>query len=165
MKIQSFEEYMITYYEYLNESKFATPDAVEKFETEGKCKALPVKYVMMFDDKEINDVLEVMYYNTDDRFVVTTKGEFFSGESWKTPSYMSALNYIKLFMISKEFRNYHIVDELKWVLTKDDANKSWNELIDKFLKRIEQTRMDLKPEEFEALGITKNTLVANKYGI
>lgn len=142
-----------------------TPSEVIRFETLSDSKALPAKYAMFFKDEEIRNSVQVVYYTGEDKFVVTVKGEYFTGETWKTPHAQSAYNFVKLYMISKKHRNRHIVDELKWVLTKEEAVKPWSQLRDSFLDRILKTKMEISTEALEDLGITKNMMVAKKFGI
>lgn len=168
---------MKTFNEHLNEneSKANVPKDVKEFESLTDSKALHLKYVFFFNDKEINDSLLVTFSNNTDEFIITERAEYFRSTEWKTKDATSASNYMKLYMISKKFNNKKILDELKWCLVfraKDKPNNServgipWKKLAPIFFENIiRNSELKLKDAEYEALGITKTMRTGHKYGV
>jgi phage-related protein len=151
--------------EWLNESEesLAFPSFIPKMEKEGECKALPLQYVFFFEDEEINDALQVTYNTGTEKFSVDVKGAYFRGEEFNCDNYLTALNYVKLYMISQEYGDAQIVDELKWVITKKPLK--FSQLADAFYDRIVKSKMEISQEAMKALGITDNVKNSNRYGI
>ena len=157
-KIKTFEE-------HLNEAKYVAPKELDEFEKAIDAKALPLQYVMLFEDSSINDVLEVKYSTASEEFSIQAKGTFFKGTTWKTKIPIAAANYIKLYMISEKHSNAWIVDELKHLLTRSPNLKPFDKLGKVFYERAIQDKMNLNKEEMRDLGITDTMVHARKFNL
>lgn len=148
------------------EDSLAFPSFFSQMEKEGKCKALPLKYVLMFEDEEINKNLQVIYSTSKQEFSVNFKGQFFKGRTLECKSYREMLNTVKLRMISEKFSNPEIFEEL-WYIVQNPlyADKKFEELADKFWDRIVKTEIEFSEEELAALNITKTVKAGHKYNI
>ncbi len=148
----------------VNENEIAFPPFFKEMEKEGDCKALPLQYIIFFNDENIREAVQVRFSVGEEKFTVTQNGTYFKGKTVEFSKYRPMLNYVKLYMISLEFKNSLIADELYWIVNKYE-DTPFEKLKDQFLERIQKSEMKLSPEEFSALGISKNDLAARRFGL
>jgi len=150
------------YKDFHNEPEnLAYPNWMKDLEKVGKLKMLPLKYVLMFDDDEINENFRVYYSTNSEKFQIIVNGTFFNGKTVTVDSYHEMLSYIKLYMISLKTGDAEIVDELRYVIDSTPFEK----MAEKFYDRILKSEMKISDEALELLGITKTIRNAKKFGI